>query len=102
MVQFFKIGSLSQVPLGQSKLIEVSGKMIAIFHTKEGWFAIDDRCPHRGGPLSEGKCVEGIITCPWHKAQFELNSGRCLSSSTQAAVKTYPIRFQNGDIEIGI
>lgn len=87
--------------MGKSKLVEVSGKIIALFHRKEGWFALDDRCPHRGGPLSEGVCSEGKVTCPWHHAQFELKTGHCLSPKV-ASVKAYPLRIENGEIEVGL
>ncbi len=94
------VASVEEIPLGNSKLVEVSGRMIALFHTAEGWFAIDDRCSHRGGPLSEGKLENGCVTCPWHHAQFDLNSGHCLSNSKLGALKTYQVILSGKNVQI--
>jgi len=102
MIEFYKTVHTSEVPLGKAKLIEISGKMLAIFHTSSGWFALDDRCTHRGGPLSEGQCLNGVVTCPWHQARFELVSGNCLSSDSLPPLKTYPVRLNQDVIEIGL
>lgn len=102
MNPFHKVAHLSEIPVGQSKLIELSGKIIAVFHTEVGLFAIDERCPHRGGPLSEGDCKSAIVTCPWHQARFDLKTGKCKSSTSISPVKTYPIRIRGSEIEVEI
>ncbi|NBX76786.1 MAG: non-heme iron oxygenase ferredoxin subunit [Proteobacteria bacterium] len=94
------VASAKEIPLGQSKLFDVCGKIIALFHTPEGWFAIDDRCSHRGGPLSEGKLERGCVTCPWHQAQFDLVSGHCLSNPKLSSLKTYQVILSGEMVQI--
>lgn len=99
MNKFHPICNQSEIPVGKSKLVEVSGKIIALFHTPLGYFALDDRCPHRGGPLSEGEIREGDVTCPWHQARFELSSGQCRSSK-DLKVATYLVQIHDGYVGI--
>lgn len=98
MDDWITVGRADEIPQGKSKLIQVKGIIISVFHTPDGWFAIEDRCPHRGGPLGEGK-VEGIsVTCPWHQARFNLKSGQCISSPSSPSVKTYPVLLKDGTL----
>jgi len=53
--------------------VEVGGQRIAIFNVGGKYWAIEDTCPHRGGPLSEGMLAENEVICPWHGSRFNLN-----------------------------
>lgn len=99
MSEFYPICGESELAIGKSKLVEIAGKIIALFHTSNGYFALDDRCPHRGGPLSEGEILEGVVTCPWHQARFDLSSGQCRSSKDWKVV-TYPVQIREGYLGI--
>jgi len=94
------VASIKEIPVGQSKIVQVSGRIIAVFHSPEGWFAVDDRCPHRGGPLSEGKLEKGNVACPWHGAQFNLKSGHCLSNPKLSSITTYQIILSGENVQI--
>jgi|LakMenEpi03Aug12_release.lakeMendotaPanAssembly.Ray.scaffolds.fasta_scaffold106626_3 nitrite reductase/ring-hydroxylating ferredoxin subunit len=100
MAKFFKVATIQEIPLGTSKLIEKEGRIFSVYHLKEGWFALDDRCPHRSGPLGEGTVSEGVVTCPWHGAQIELSTGKCLHPENLATVRVYPLRLVGDSIEI--
>lgn len=87
------------LPVGQRKLVLAHGKWIALFHLPEGWFAIDNSCPHAGGSLSEGGIKDTVVTCPWHYWQFDLRTGRSpLIQSIRAEV--YPVRIEGGQVQI--
>lgn len=58
MAEFARVATAAEVPPGQAKLVEAGGKRIALFSVGGAYYAIDDTCPHRGGPLSQGP-VEG-------------------------------------------
>jgi len=92
------VGITDEIPLGQSKLYQVGSFMVSVFHTEAGWFAIEDRCPHRGGPLGEGTCQGTQVTCPWHGARFDLTTGACVSSSQISRVKTFSVTIQDPQI----
>lgn len=102
MSSFHAVTSVKEMPVGTSKLVEVQGKIIAIFHTSSGWFAIDDRCTHRGGPLSEGKIEGGLVICPWHQARFDLVSGQCQSNPTFKPVTTYRVLVSDDTVQLEI
>jgi nitrite reductase/ring-hydroxylating ferredoxin subunit len=102
MAAFVKVARLDELPIGQGKLVEVNDKRIALFNVGGRYFAIDDVCPHRGGPLSEGDLEGEAIVCPWHGAIFELASGEVKRSPAAAGVTTYDVRLENGEISIAV
>ena len=76
---------------GESRLLEYGAYRVAVFNVSGTVFAIDDRCPHREGPLSEGYLDGFLITCPWHGWQYDVRDGRCDTFSSKS-VATYPVR----------
>jgi nitrite reductase/ring-hydroxylating ferredoxin subunit len=69
----------SEIAPGKCKSAIVEGTRIAVFHTAEGFFAIEDRCTHAEVRLSDGWVEGNCVACPWHGAQFDLRSGEALS-----------------------
>ena len=69
MAQFIKVASAADLAPGEAKCVEVAGKKIALFNLEGTFYAIDDTCTHRGGPLSEGEVSGEEVTCPWHGAK---------------------------------
>ena len=102
MGSFRIVAKAAEIPEGKAKLIEIEGSMIAVFHTQSGWFAVDERCPHRGGPLSEGCVIQSKVQCPWHGSEFDLKSGECTNTPPRASLKTYPIRVTAEIVELEI
>lgn len=102
MDELVTVATSAEIPLGHSKCVQVSEKIIAIFHTEEGWFAIDDRCSHRGGPLSEGLVKNKEVTCPWHQARFDLSSGTCVSNVKISSLTTYPVTVESEIVKIRV
>ena len=100
-MNFIKVATKSEIAPGTSKRIEASGKEIALFNVDGNFFAIDETCPHRGGPLSEGFVEEGVLTCPWHGWQFQLASGECLTDPGTCQTK-YEVKVEGDDIFISI
>lgn len=71
----FRVADTQDVPEGAGIVVDVSGKRLAIFRYQGDFFALDETCPHRGGPLHEGPIQEGVVACPWHLWQFNLKTG---------------------------
>ena len=84
------LGPVSEFPESGRKLVQ-GEKPIAVFKVGDAYFGIEDLCPHRGGPLSEGKLEAGCITCPWHDAKFELATGKVLKGPVHRTLKTYVV-----------
>jgi len=102
MGQFLKVARADELASGSARLIEVEGRRIALFNLNGTFYAIDDTCPHRGGPLSEGLIQGDVVVCPWHGARFRIETGEVLSPPAPHGVACYPVRVQGGEIEIEI
>ena len=76
MAQFIKVASTADLAPGTAKCVEVAGKKIALFSLEGSFYAIDDTCTHRGGPLSEGDVSGEEVTCPWHGAVHQRQDRR--------------------------
>src|SRR5436190_12120235 len=89
---------------GLGKRVEISGKKIALFHTGDKLFAIDDTCTHDEASLAEGTLIEEngkcVVECPWHGAHFDLCTGAAVTLPAVMPVKTYPVRENQGAIEV--
>lgn len=102
MPEFVKAATTGQIPPGEGKLVEAGGKKIALFNVDGTFYAIDNTCTHRGGPLSEGM-VEGTeVTCPWHGAVFNITSGAVLGPPAPRGVASYAVRVEGDDIEVDL
>ncbi len=71
--------AVDDVPLGEGRAVTVGGRRIALFRTREGWYALDAACPHRGGPLADGIVSDRSVICPLHERRFDLGTGAALS-----------------------
>jgi nitrite reductase/ring-hydroxylating ferredoxin subunit len=71
------VATVEEVPPGGRKLLEVNGLEIALFNVDGNYYAIDNVCPHRQGPLIRGKIDQLGVLCPMHGWRFELSTGEC-------------------------
>ena len=97
----FKIGKLSEVPLGESRVFKVSDKTVAVFNVGGTLYAISDICRYGGDSLSNGKLDGHIVKCLKHDYEYDVQNGRC---KTQAGmnIESFPIRTQNDEIVISV
>ena len=103
MAQFIRVASTSDLPPGQGKCVEVEGKKkIALFNLAGSFYAIDDTCTHRGGPLSEGEVAGEEVTCPWHGAVYNIKTGAVLGAPAPRGVASYAVRVQGSDVEVEV
>ena len=100
MPQYVKAIAAAEVGSEQGKLVELQGRKIAVFNVGGSYYAIDDTCTHRGGPLSEGECDGHEVTCPWHGAIFDVRTGEVVGGPAQRKVASYPVRLSGADLEI--
>src|SRR5437870_13917458 len=100
MAQFTKVASTTDLAPGEAKCVEVAGKKIALFNLDGSFYAIDDTCTHRGGPLSEGEASGEEVTCPRHGASYNSKTGAVLGPPAPRGVASYAVRAQGADGEI--
>lgn len=99
---FTKVATVQEVPAGQAKKIKVGNKEVALFNINGSFCAIDDPCPHRGGPLSEGELNGMEVTCPWHGARFHLTTGAHLCPPANRSVAAYSVQVVGNEVQIDI
>jgi len=92
-----RVASVDDLEDGESLLVEVGEKRIAVFRHDGEVFAIDDECPHRGGSLHEGPVQDHIASCPWHQWQFDIRTG-VSPVNPLSSVSTYPTRVDGQDL----
>ena len=100
MIKFIKVLKAEDLPIGKSAIVLVDGQEIAVFNYKNEYFAILNKCPHKGGPLGEGRVQEGIVVCPNHEWRFELKTGNSMQNP-EMKVKIFPVRIKDEKIYVG-
>ncbi|RYC15735.1 nitrite reductase small subunit NirD [Ciceribacter ferrooxidans] len=94
------IGHIDDIPVRGARCVKTPEGKIAVFRTAENEvFAIDDHCPHKGGPLSEGIVHRKAVTCPLHNWVISLENGQALGAD-EGAVRTIPLRNDDGRLSI--
>ena len=80
-------------PLGvdQMKLVHVEQSRVVVARTENGYAAFQDRCTHKGGPLSDGVLICGTVQCPWHGSQFDVKTGVVRCGPATENIATYEI-----------
>ncbi len=103
MTEIVELATADQVPLGTVKRFEVNDFAIAIVHTDEGFFAIEDRCSHADVALSEGELEGCLIECWLHGSAFDVRTGAPQSLPAITPVATFPVSVDElGAISITI
>lgn len=96
------IGNITDIPLRGARCVKTPQGKVAVFRTAENEvFAIEDHCPHRGGPLSQGIVHAKAVTCPLHNWVISLETGKALGAD-DGAVKTIPLRNDDGVLFIAL
>ncbi len=97
-----EVGALCDIPRQGARVVKTAAGCIAVFRTDaDEVFALNDRCPHKGGPLSEGIVHGTSVTCPLHAWVFDLNSGMAQGADV-GHVATYPARIEAGRVYLGL
>lgn len=98
MSGFLDIGAVEDIPRQAARLVKTHAGCIAIFRNAEDKiFALDDTCPHKGGPLSNGIQHGESVTCPLHGWVIDLNTGLALGVD-EGSVRTYAVVVKGGRI----
>lgn len=93
--RWIDIGALDEIPVRGARVVKTLVGCIAVFRTgTNSAFAIEDKCPHKGGPLSQGIVHDTSVTCPLHNWVISLESGSALGAD-KGAVRTFALRIEN-------
>ena len=102
MTQMIDIAALDDIPRQGARVVKTAFGCVAVFRTADDQvFALDDRCPHKGGPLSEGIVHGTQVTCPLHNWAFDMATGQA-QGADDGAVATHPVQVAAGRILLDI
>ena len=107
-----KACAVTEIPDGAMKGFVVKDIKILIAHIDGTFYAVQGQCTHRGGPLAEGVLHNRVVTCPWHKAQFDVRNGKLvrdvggvmkvLTAGGAKDLQTYPVAVKNGFVFVDV
>src|SRR5215216_5582211 len=96
------IGGVDEIPQKGSRVVKTTSGDVAVFRTvNDEVFALRDRCPHKGGPLSQGIVHGTSVTCPLHNWVFSLETGKALGAD-EGSVRTIPLKVEDGRLFIAL
>jgi len=106
------VASLSDIPPGHRKLVDVNGRAVVVFNLGGELFALNNRCPHKGGSLCDGRqtgLVQSsepgeyrysrrgeIIRCPWHSWEFDIRTGQSWCDPQRLRTRRYAVSVEKG------
>lgn len=99
--RWVRVAACDSVPLREGRAVVVAGRELAIFNLGDRFFAIDNRCPHRGGPLCDGIVTGAAVVCPLHAWKVNVETGDVeRPAGSSACVATYATRVEGGVLVI--
>jgi nitrite reductase (NADH) small subunit len=99
---FTKLASVSELPsIDEAKEFPCGAKTICIANVSGTYSAMDNVCPHRGGPLGQGMIEDGKVVCPWHAWAWDPKTGAAVQDPN-VKVTIYPLKTENGDVMVEV
>ncbi len=106
------VAPVADIPPGGRKRVEVNGRAVVVFNIAGEYFALSDRCPHRGGPLSQGRLtgllesaepgayrytrLGEILRCPWHGWEYDVRTGKSWCDPERVRARNYRVSVEPG------
>ena len=103
-MKWISITDTANVPEREGRVLQFGGRPVALFNLGDRFVALENRCPHGGGPLADGIVGGSSVTCPLHNWRICLDTGSVTKpcDSASAPVETFPVKVENGIIFLGI
>ena len=96
---FVAVGRIDEFISGQGKMVTVNGRHVALFRLGDEFYAIDNLCLHKAGPLCEGFIENDVVTCPWHGWSYEIRTGT-LVQDPRVGVSKHDVRVEDGLVSV--
>jgi nitrite reductase (NADH) small subunit len=98
---WIRITDRENIPLREGRVVRVGDQEIAVFNLGDRFLAVENRCPHRGGPLADGIVSGSSVVCPLHAWKFNLENGTGVSAASKGScVQTFPTRVEDGIVHL--
>lgn len=98
---FVKVAGLNDVKPGQGITVNTNGVDIALFNVDGKFYAIENTCPHRGGPLGEGMLEGNVVACPWHGWRFDVTTG-VSPVMASVSVARFEVKIEGDDVFVNV
>jgi nitrite reductase (NADH) small subunit len=95
--QVVRVGRAADVPVGTGRVVEAAGRALAVFNVEGTFYAIDNECSHRGGPLGDGDLEGRVVLCTWHAWRWDVTTGANVNNPA-VKVACYPITERDGSL----
>jgi nitrite reductase (NADH) small subunit len=104
MTKWIRIAPAESIPPREGRSVRIGSASIALFNTGSGFLAVENRCPHSGGPLADGILAGNTVACPMHNWRICLESGRVTKPCDVSAppVRTFDARVEDGIVLIAL
>ena len=96
-----RVAAVADVPVGTGRVVEAGGRPLALFNVDGTFHALDNACPHRGGPLGEGDLDGPIVVCPWHAWRWDVTTG-VNANNPAVTVARLPVRVEAGEVFVEV
>lgn len=95
--RWIRTARCEDIPLREARSVRLGGRDIAIFNLGDRFLAVDNRCPHKGGPLAEGIVSGAAVVCPLHTRKVCLETGNVLNApDSSQCIETFRARVEDG------
>jgi nitrite reductase/ring-hydroxylating ferredoxin subunit len=101
MANFVRVCKTTEVKSGCGKSVEINGKPIAVFNVDGNFYAINEVCGHRGGPLSEGELDGKTVICPWHGWRYDVTTG-ANELVPDLPTQKYEVKIEGDDVLVDV
>lgn len=101
MAKFVKVAATGDIPEGEGRCFEVGDQQVAIFNVEGTYYALDNVCPHQGGPLGEGELDGKMVTCPWHAWDFDVTTGENSEDSDEKQT-VFAVKVDGDDVLVEV
>ncbi len=102
MPEFIKVARTDDVKPGKSKALNVGGVRLALFNVGGTFYCVEDSCSHQGAPLASGMIGGKTITCEWHGATFDLETGKGCAGPAGQGIQAYKVRVVDDHVEVEV
>jgi len=99
MPEFVKAAKSADIKPGEARVVECAGRSLALCNVEGKFYALDNTCLHRGGPIGEGFIDGNTVTCPWHGWQYDVATGE-MKMNPSVKLATHETRVDGDDVLI--
>ena len=95
------VGEAAGIGVGEGRVVEADGKTLALFNVDGAFYALDNACAHRGGPLGEGDLEGTVVVCPWHAWRWDVKTGANVNNPA-VRMTCFPVSVDGGRVFVEV